>query len=682
MVGVATALSACLLFCLELWAGKMALPRFGGTASVWTTSLMFFQTVLLLGYGYAHWLTTRFSPARQRRFHAGIVALALTAAIVALLFPLKAGGDANPGVGGVLLFLGRTVGLPFFLLSTTTPLLQVWWVQSRTSAFPWKYYAFSNAGSLLALLIYPLLLEPRVGLHHQEQVGVGAFFLYAAMVVMLAFALKPTAPIAAVTREPDQPLGWPQRLRWLGWAALASTLLGATHNVMCQDVAPTPMLWALPLGVYLLSFVVTFSQAGWYRRAWVLPLLVVGVVWVTYLFFKLPAVKLWLQVAAFCVLQGAASLYCHGELFARRPGVPRLSEFYLWLSAGGALGAVLVSVVAPLVLDDYWEYLAAVVLITVVALTLLLQQQKQAPLWRRAVLASVGVVLVSSFAVGFIEQRRERVISMRDFFGVLRVDEWGSKDKEDHRYALRHGSIIHGAQFVAPERRQRPTTYFTEETGVWQALRLARTRSKTWHRPGLHVAVLGLGVGTTAALLKAEDKVTFYDINPLVVELAEGRGGYFSFLSDSAAKTDVRLGDARLLLEREARSWGGPVAKDVIVVDVFSGDAIPAHLFTRECFELYLKHLVPDGILALHVSNRHLVLERVAFGLSEAMGLAAVVYENAGSDKSSGSTWVLISRDATLLSTLKEQEDSLIRKSSSHAVVWTDDLHSLWSVMR
>lgn len=680
MVGLATALSACLLFCLELWAGKMALPRFGGTASVWTTSLMFFQTVLLLGYGYAHWLTTRFSPARQRKLHAGMVTLALVAAIVALVFPFSVQGAANPGVGSVLLFLSVSVGLPFFVLATTTPLLQVWWVQSRTQAFPWKYYAFSNAGSLLALLIYPVLVEPRVGLHRQEQAGVGAFFLYAAMVVMLAFALKPSSAKVAVTetvtREGAERPAWPQRLAWLGWSSLASVLLGATHNVMSQDVTPTPLMWALPLGVYLFSFVITFSDTAWYRRAWVLPLLVLGAVWVTYLFFKLPAVALWSQVAGFCLLQGAASLYCHGELFARRPAPARLSGFYLWLSAGGALGAVLVTVVAPLTLDDYWEYLAAVAVIAVVALLQSLQQKS--PLWQRAATTTVGVVLLSFLAVGFIEQRRERVISLRDFFGVLRVDEWGTRGKENHRFALRHGSIIHGVQYVEPSRRQLPTMYFTEVTGIGQAITLARSR-----RPqGLRVAVLGLGIGTTAALLKAEDQVTFYDINPLVVDLAQGRGGYFSYLSGSAAKSEVRLGDARLLLEEEASASGGPVLKDVLAVDVFSGDAIPAHLFTRECFELYVKHLAVDGILALHVSNRHLALERVAFGLSEAMGLTAVLYENSSASNGGGATWVLISRDPASLAVLQKQEWNAIRTSSRQPVVWTDDLHSLWSVMR
>lgn len=671
VVGGAVFLGAFLLFALELVIGKAALPRFGGTAAVWTTCLVFFQAALLAGYGYSHLVVTRLGAAAQRGVHLAVLTLVvavLGGQVVAWGWPLlppRATGSID--AGAVLVFLLLSAGAPFFVLSTTGPLLQAWY--ARTSgASPWWLYALSNAGSLAALLVYPFVLEPLVGLRAQAAALSIAWLGWGALLVAGARTTHATAKPAMTTV--NVPHVRPREAAtWVALSAMGTLFLSAVNNVLCQDVAPTPFLWALPLAVYLASFVVAFDER---RRVGVLgtQLWLAGLVAVILNDVRWPDVPLAVTVGAWVLVQAGASLLCHGELFARRPPPERLSSFYLWSAVGGALGSLLVGVVAPVVLSDFHELPVALVLVGVgVAIALV----RRAP-GQRTLVAVASVVL--ALGAAFVSRALvsgER-LAMRNFFGVLRVQEEGAPGHAEHAFGLRHGGTLHGMQFTHPARIDEPTTYYSRSSGVGHALRVLRER-----RGGaLSVSVLGLGVGTMAALLEAGDRADFVDIDPNVVALARGEGGYFLFLERTRATVTTTVGDARQVLEASTEP------RDLIAVDVFSGDAVPAHLFTVEAFRVYLSRLRDDGVLALHVSNRHLRLGRVAMGIAKELGLEARIVISRTQGLGTSSTWVLVAKDARVLDAIRADADGIkeIVREVDSPVVWTDDAQSLLPVLR
>lgn len=697
LVGSVVFASAFLLFTIELLVGKAALPRFGGTSAVWTTSLFFFQAALLAGYGYAHLLATRLSLAAQRAVHtaaAVLAALVLVAQAGAwgtpFLPPAAAAGPIGPAQ--VVAFLAAACGAPFVLLATTGPLLQHWYA-SATQGAPWRFYAVSNAGSLSALVAYPFVFEPWWGLSRQAQ-AVGVVFLaWVAALGLAASRLLRTAPALAVTaasgratgapkggRRRAEPLPGPPRTSareaatWVGLSALGTLLLSAVNNVMCQDVAPTPLLWALPLGLYLSSFIVTFAgQRRFGPRAWV-ALWLLGLALLLVHTVKSPDVPLAFTVAAFSTAHLGASLLCHGALYRLRPPAARLSAFYLWMALGGVLGSLAVGFFAPLVFRDYAEFSLGLGAVGAGA-ALALVRRRPTPGRVVAALASVGLV----GAVVFLERHLVSGVleTRRNFFGVLRVQEEGTPGEADHVRGLRHGNILHGVQWAHPSKRDEPTTYYTHHSGLGAAVASLRAR----RAGGLSVEVLGLGLGTAAALLEAGDDVDFVEVNPDVIALAEGDGGYFSVLSRSRATVHTTLGDARQVLE--ARRAAGAPLRDLLVVDVFSGDAVPAHLFTVEAFELYFARLSPRGLLALHVSNRHLRLGRVALGIAAARGWPAVLLVSRSGGFATSATWVVVAREA---GDLPPAQVGDVFRDVRHAVddprVWTDDFQSVLHVLR
>jgi hypothetical protein len=658
-LGTSVALSAFLLFTLELLVARHILPRFGGAAAVWLTCLVFFQALLLVGYSWAAWLAKR--PARAQRLHllvlaSGVVALGVQAAAwgVPLLAALAA--PVNPGTVDVLLHLAIASGLPFLALAATAPLIQVWEARRGQEA-PWRLYALSNAGALVALFAYPLLIEPTLGLRRQAAVWAGLFTLD---VALLAWATLKRSGGATVT-EASTPAAAGALRRWLLLSGAGSFVLAAVTNFQTHDLLPAPLLWALPLAIYLVSFIVTFEHERWYSRLGSVALMAAGLMAITWCMAR-DEHTLVVRSLAFAAFELGACLLCHGELYAARPPPAQAGSYYLWIGVGGGLGTAVVSGLFPLVATDYWEFPALVVGATVGAILVLPRRTAL-----RAVAAGTLALVALGFLLTWTSRRRGHVFSERDFLGVVRVG------REVDSWVLLHGGTVHGRQMLDPKLRGEPTEYYARETGLGQTVQQLRER----RRGPLTAAMLGLGVGTSVALFGEGDEVVFYELDPKVIDLAKGKGGWFSYLTDSKANWRIELGDAR------ARLAAAPPSKpiDVLGVDVFSGDAVPMHMLTEEAMALYLQHLAPGGVIALHISNRFLLLDRVALAVAKRMKLAAIAYQNPHINLAQGSRWVLVARTQDELPRIDIASEGYTWSEPFKSVPWTDDLASVLPVI-
>jgi spermidine synthase len=650
--------SALLLFLLELLVGRIALPRFGGSAAVWTTCLLFFQVMLVAGYGWAHLLATRVPPNRHALAQLGLGLLALGSLgwqWVAWGAPLVPATTTWNGTAvDVLGFLLRTTALPFLVLSTTASLVQSA-VSGERGAGAFRLYAVSNAGALIALLVYPVGVEPFFGMTTQAKgLTVGFALFLAAFVATLAGRAATTAPAALGT------LRW----SWLALPALGTALLSAATNALCQDLTPTPLLWAFPLAVYLVTFIIGFGDARWRRPLLSAALFLIGVVGLVLTTAVRPDVDLPLSILTFGLVLFGGCWWLHAELHERRPAPEALSGFYLQLALGGALGTAVVGVVAPVAFEDFYELPISV---AATAAAMVAAWPKGLKLRGLAVAASVFAVATFALWVRGFEGQRE---SMRSAYGVIRVQEENAPGSPYHAFALRHGDTLHGFQLQAPDKLDEPTAYFTRTSGLGVGVAALHE-----HRPGpLRATVLGLGIGVAAALFPEGDVVDFIELSPDVIEVAR-RPERFSFLSRAKATVTVREGEARGTLVADDAAGAPPV--DLLVVDVFSGDSVPMHLLTVEAVALYKKRLAPHGLLALHVSNRYLELVRVAAGVLETAGLTHVVVAGQTGELASYSVWVLASDDLALLERARR-----LAKENAHAlarpkVVWTDDLQSV-----
>ncbi|MDC0708010.1 fused MFS/spermidine synthase [Stigmatella sp. ncwal1] len=696
--------SAFLLFGVQPLAGKFALPWFGGTPAVWTACMLFFQAALLGGYAYAHGLVTRFSPRRQAQVHLGLLVLAVgVLAGRALLTgsPVAPGLEWRPqGVEGLtgrlLAMLAVTIGLPFFVLSTSAPLLQSWFSRAWPGRSPYRLYALSNAGSLLALLIYPFGIEPVVPRALQGWAWAAGFLVFAAGCAACAWDMKGRAGAAAPTEEEaaasEEDAGRPglgRTLLWLGLSACASVLLLATTNQLSQDVAAGPFLWVLPLAIYLLTFILAFEREALYSRAFFSLLLVVAVGGVTRVALEGPHTPLGLQLLAYCGALLAGCMVCHGELYRLRPSPRHLSAFFLCVSIGGVLGGAFVSLVAPHLFLTFAEYplaLTACCLVALVALIVRPTGEERAGKWRRMLRVFMLAFVVVGLGVSAVDFRQEIRLTARNFFGVVQVLEQSQSDALKHRFTLKHGAIVHGVQYTESTRRKQPMSYFTRESGLGLAIAEHRRLRGALELPsGLRIGVLGLGIGSSAALAQAGDSVRFYEINPKIISLARGEGGYFSYLSDATARIEVVEGDARIALEHELERHE-PQGFDVLAVDVFSSDSIPVHLLTEEAVAVYRQHLAPHGVLALHISNAHLDLVPITLAHARAFAMHAtlVVYEP--KDASARSVWVILSPDAEFSwsSTFRQATASVRRLELDKppSLTWTDERGSVLPLLR
>lgn len=750
---------AFLLFQVQPLIGKYILPWFGGGPGVWTMCLLFFQTVLLGGYAYAHLSSTYLKPRAQAILH--VILLALSLAVLPITpsesWITNLEGDPNLRI---LLLLMATIGLPYFVLSSTGPLMQRWFSQTNPGVSPYRLYALSNVGSLLALLSYPAFFEVKFA--RQTQASMWSFGL-AFFVVVCGFcaflvwkyarrgeAVSQAVAEASPDATPDAGPGAAEaaattpvdRLLWISLPAIASVLLLATTNKLCQEVAVIPFLWVLPLSLYLLTFIICFDHARWYHRGAYTALLVVGIAMVCQLLPAGSDAPMRLQIIGYTVVLFLACMVCHGELYRLKPPPQHLTAYFLYVSAGGAIGGFFVAIVAPALFSDYRELQLGLWLLTY-GLGVLAFRHRSRELvlgaavgallvlpalpwlrsylddsegfraevltlfhdrwmhitagvvvlvvclgdWRRrnispefhlrmgmlvmAVCVAVGAV----FIVQWKERETTRVLSAtRNFYGTLKVFDYYPNDPEDNYHLLLHGATTHGIQFLKPEKSAIPTTYYADSSGVGLAIN---------HLPDdpRRLGLVGLGTGTLAAYGRKGDYLRIYEINPTVKELALK---HFKFLEYCQGKVDLVMGDARLMMEHEVAENRGQEF-DLLALDAFSSDAIPVHLLTKEAFEIYLKQIKPNGVIAVHISNRYLNLRPVVERLAAHFDLHVVTIsdDNAPEWWVYATTWMLLTRDKAFLENerIRNAADEA-EKESRFLPMWTDDFASLYSIMK
>ncbi|MEP6895955.1 MAG: ferrichrome ABC transporter permease, partial [Chloroflexota bacterium] len=536
-----------------------------------------------------------------------------------------------------------------------------------------------NLGSLLGLLAYPILIEPNLSLKDQGWLWSGGFVLFGLLVIFIAFQNRYAAPLSksvtVASSSSERPSSALLSL-WIILSATASLLLLSITNQISQEVAVIPFLWILPLTLYLLSFILTFSGESGYNRKLYLILFACSVALLMFVLIRIESVNIYLQIIAYSLLMFSACMLCHGELYLLRPDAQHLTSFYLMISVGGALGGIFASLIAPFIFNGYWEFMVALAMALALWLTALRAGRvENHAAWARFMLTVFLLITVLLSSVGNLTGI---LFSKRNFFGVIRVRELIPEGSTEPAYAMSHGITVHGLEFINPALRDVPTTYYIPGGGAGLAL-LNHPRTDK----GLKVGLLGLGVGTLAAYGQPGDEYRLYEINSIVVDLAEGQGGYFSYLKDSKAHITTVLGDARISLEREL-AVGQPQNFDVLVLDTFSSDSIPVHLVTKEAFYLYLKHLAPDGIIAAHISNRHLDLKPVFWQIAKFYGLH-IVSVDYPSDNNGGypTEWLLLTRDPALLEMPAIKSHSVdLSGYSTNLKLWTDDYSNLFQILK
>lgn len=749
-------LGSLLLFAIQPMVGKILLPSFGGTSAVWTTCMLFFQGLLLLGYGYAHFLSGRLGPRWQVKLHLALLAL------VTIFLPMQAraavapAADDNPSLW-LLWQLGWMTGLPFLVVSSNAPLLQRWYsvAAGDQGKDPYFLYAFSNAGSLLALLAYPLLMERSMGLTAQSSVWTAGFALLAicfsacGWFVFRGAAQGSAADVSATTVVSEPPLSWRQRWNYIGLAAIPSSLMLGVTTFVTTDAGSVPLLWVVPLGLYLLTFILGFARRQLLPHASMVRTLPHLVLLVALLLLINPANSAWRLVPAHLLTFFVVAMVCHGELARLRPGSQRLTEFFFLLSVGGVAGGLFNAVVAPLLFSNVLEYPLVLVLACLmhyqpgtVAVTGKGWVAVARRVWRPVLVATylilVGRTLVSAelsnivavfylgmvmgagffrlaperqirfvgglatllFAVGLYISERNVISIERGFFGVIKV-------KEDAKSGVRllvHGTTVHGIQQLSGDPTT-PLSYYHWTGPVGDLFRHAQLPAAA------RVAVIGLGAGSIASYATPGQQFDFFEIDPLVCQYASDPR-MFAFLSQSAGKCRIELGDARIRLkhqldqrlagkqqlpvrqvsrttgEREEPGNAGEKRYDLMVLDAFSSDAIPCHLMTREAFAIYLESLQSEGMLAVHISNRFLDLEPLCAALAADAGLQARIrFDLCETDADcphgkKSSIYVVMSRNQEFLKRISASGEWRELNSRPDLQIWTDDYSSIFDVLR
>ncbi len=756
---------AFLLFQVQPLIGKYILPWFGGSPGVWTTCMLFFQMLLLGGYAYAHFLSRRLKPRTQVIVHLVLLAVALATLPITPddAWKPKASGDPT---WRILALLTVSLGLPYLVLSATGPLMQEWFRRMNPGASPYRLYALSNVGSLLALISYPFYFETQFSRAAQAEFWSAGLVIYALGCGFCAWRVWRHAPATvpgsveeAATGATPPPRG--HRLLWVALPACASILLLAVTNKMCQDVAVIPFLWVLPLALYLVTFIISFDSPRWYSRFYYTLLLVAALVAVCFALFAGADMPIVRQVVIYSATLFAGCMVCHGELYRLKPDPRQLTSFYLMIAAGGALGGLFVALVAPFVFTNYYEMhlslgltgllllvvtlkgpaelsaararglfllLAAAgvyglelafrvgvewlreraggvpgtgwaswnwpqvaryrgwiwVLIAAVVVAVIFRQRRRAWAmnWQAAtggLLATGLVALAVALALQIRGSLRNSLFSARNFYGVLSVYEYAEAGPDARYYLLQHGRITHGMQFALPQRAREITSYFGPSTGLGLALKhFPRQQNQ-------RVGLLGLGVGTVAAYGKPGDYYRIYEINPQVKEIAERP---FSYVARSDAKVEIVMGDGRLSMENEP-----PQGFDFLIMDAFSSDAVPVHLLTREAFEIYQRHLKPDGVILVNISNRYLDLRPVVENAARALGFRSCRIDRedgAGEEDNGEGGWWLYASSWMILSKNHEFMDrGAIRWAAAplpekrvDVPLWTDDYTSMFKILQ
>jgi hypothetical protein len=703
-------LSAFLLFQVQPLTGKFILPWFGGSAAVWSATVLFFQLILLAGYFYAHLLIRYLSPKKQLLVHAPLLAASL------LSLPIVPSSYFKPTPRGdptfqILFLLTATVGLPYMLLSSTSPLLQTWYLRAKKGAIPYRLFALSNFGSMLALLSYPLLVEPRLRLGTQAVAWSGGYVLFALVCMIAGWRSMRAGGATAVESERQEDPGGPSRIGppsvrsmifWVSLTACASVLLLSTTTLLTQNIAPIPLLWVVPLSIYLLSFICCF-EGHIYRRVFFLPLLVAALALYPYAMYKSENNEdITKMIGALCAALFVCCMVCHGELARRKPHPRYLTQFYLMVSIGGAAGGLFVALIAPHFFPTYLELPIAVAgcaLLTSFALWYnreglartrttdspggatspkLLQGQRPhpgasalSPLWQRYSL----LILTMGFAIYLARQERAEqrsyTLNARNFYGVLHVSDHDADDDSPPVRVLIHGTINHGTELLIPGGSRIPTSYFGRGTGI------SRTIMAKQSRGPVRLGILGMGAGVTASLARPGDTLHYYEINPLVPALSETQ---FSFFRDCPADKKILMGDGRLVLERLPNE-----RLDVLVMDAFTSDAVPVHLLTREAYRIYLRHLKPDGVLVINISNRYLDLEPVVAQGGAELGWSGVTILDDGDLEPfyNSSTWMILSPQPEFFLQPQFQDESVHPMKTRRGFrAWTDDYSDIIAISK
>ena len=713
-------LSAFLMFIVEPMIARMVLPLLGGAAAVWTTCLVFFQTVLLCGYAYAHGATTLLGPRRHAAVHIGVMLLPL------LFLPVGLGTGTPPAsdnpAGWLLLTLLTSIGVPFFALSTSAAVLQKWYsvTDDAGAGDPYFLYAASNLGSFAALIAYPLLVERTLRLQQQAQLWTVGYALLALLTIGCAVSVWRRGAPAATAAMPTtvaagETIPWRRRLRWTVLAFVPSSLLLAVTSYMSTDVASVPLLWMVPLCVYLGTFIVAFSPAAVRARALAARFMPLAVIALALLLIAQMSRPVSLVIPLHLVVFGILALACHGELADDRPSTARLTEFYFWISLGGMLGGLFNALLAPVIFTGIVEYPLVLVVACLVRRAPTAQPKSSwaadatwiaaigglavLSVWVNGQFGSVSRFLIIGASIpallAFGQQRRplrfagcvaalllsgalvqspfgRAVYADRTFFGVyrVRVDE-----RLNYRFMF-HGPTLHGMQSTDPSRQAASLSYFHKSGPIGQVFAAVANAAAA-----SEVAVVGLGVGSLASYAGPAQRWTIYEIDPAVEEVARN-AAFFTYLQDCGTRCEVVIGDARVSLGRARPQQFG-----VLILDAFSSDAIPIHLLTREALSLYLSRLAPNGIIALHISNLHLSLSPVLGRLAEDQGLIALWQREpatAGSlaDGKFPSEWMVIARSRADLGALVNDARWKPPVVAAGTPLWTDDFSNILSVLR
>jgi hypothetical protein len=722
--------SAALMFVLQPMFGKILLPLLGGSPAVWNTCMVFYQSILFLGYLYAHYLSTRLSQHKQIVVHIAIIAVSFIALPVGLSDGVSPPTESNPTFWllGTLL---TAIGLPFFVVSTTAPLMQKWFsdVGHHTSDDPYFLYAASNSGSLLALLSYPFLLEPNIGLANQKSFWSIGFAILCLLIASCAFVLwkaKQNAVSELVDDSQDESLTLQTKLHWLGLAFVPSSLLLGLTTFISTDIASVPLLWVVPLTLYLLTFIFVFSK--WHDRIHPLVIKLQPIVLLPFLAYSFinPAVlPYWLDLCLHLTAFFLATMVCHGELARLRPNTKHLTTYYLIMSFAGMLGGMFNTFVAPFIFNAVYEYPLMIIaaLLLRPGLKLSLEQSDKA-WWLQLILPigllvigltvylsvenlpeyldtiGVGLILIAGLTYAFRGQPltlalltgllifftfglhgllTNTLYQERTFFGVLSVresiltNEQGQPEKYREFF---HGTTKHGAQRLGANDSQTPLTYFSRPGPIGQFFSEFDKVSDNWE-----IGVVGLGAGTLSCYTKAQQAWTFYELDPLVVDVASNPQ-YFTYISQCNPKMAMKEGDARLSLEKE------PDHKfDLFIIDAFSSDSIPTHLLTQEAIKLYFKKIKPGGILALHITNRHLALKRVLADHAKQLNLSGLIQEFKPQQDVPlvvATDWVVMAEKPDTLEPLKQSQLGSWKKLplSFDIKPWTDDFTNIVTIWK
>ena len=694
--------SSFLLFLVQPIIAKQILPWFGGSAAVWTTCLVFFQVALLAGYAYSDYSNRAMKHKMQSTVHIVLLLISLAVLPIVAAAGWKPLGNEDP-LWRILGLLVATIGLPYFMLSTTAPLIQSWFAREhtdpKTAERVYRFFALSNLGAILGLLAYPFAIEMWVTTHSQAIGWSVGYALFALLCIGSAWRARRLTDSAEPEAEVAKPLfdalpgqaiqqetssgNVPQGVDYVMWfvpAALASMLLLAVTNHITQNVASIPFMWVVPLTLYLITFVLCFEGRdgrGFYvRKFWLLPTLFIVCSMAWGITAKYGFLAIDIAIPLYCAGLFLVCMFCHGELAAAKPTPRYLTRFYLTISLGGAVGGMFVGLLAPKLFNAYWELPLGLGAVALMAMLLTMRYLTNfgsrkilaaAPL---AALVSLGAVVYYGYDYNWLLKEGGTIHSDRNFYGRLSVKQLGRSDTNPntHRMFL-HGTIVHGKQYIYEPYRHITTSYYTEGSGVGMAL--------AHFRQGIQrVGGVGMGVGTIAAYGKQGDLIKFYEINPKVIEIASN---YFYYLNESPAQIQIALGDARLVLERER-----PQQFDVLTVDAFSGDAVPVHLVTREALAVYLQHIKPDGAIAFHVTSRYLSLAPVIKLLADEAGYEAVMIADRSDDNpyATHSDWVIVTRNQSFLTSPEVLKKSIEIESIESMKVWTDDFSNLFQILK